>query len=138
VRVHVSRLRKALTAGAGNGADALVVTREHDYQLKLDPERLDSHRFERLVAEGGSELATGSPDRAALALEAEAYLLVDQGATYYAHGLMKEARACADDALGLSREAMDPAGIADALLGLATLDMAESHRQRRRRGAACA
>jgi predicted ATPase/DNA-binding SARP family transcriptional activator len=70
VRVHVSRLRKTLSAGAGNASDAAVVTRDHGYQLKLDPEQLDSHRFERLVAEGGRELATGHPDRAASALEA--------------------------------------------------------------------
>jgi len=69
VQVHVSRLRKALRAGAGNGADAVIVTREPGYQLTLDPERLDSHRFERLVAEGRSELATGDQKRAAAALE---------------------------------------------------------------------
>jgi SARP family transcriptional regulator, regulator of embCAB operon len=54
VQAHVSRLRKAL--GAGNGAGSVIVTRDHGYQLTLDPERLDSHRFERLVAKGRSEL----------------------------------------------------------------------------------
>jgi predicted ATPase/DNA-binding SARP family transcriptional activator len=67
VHAHVSRLRKAL--GAGNGADAMIVTREHGYELRLDPERLDAHCFERLVAEGRSELAAGSPRRAASAFE---------------------------------------------------------------------
>ena len=43
VQAHVSRLRKALAAS--NGASDLIVTREHGYQLALDPERLDSHRF---------------------------------------------------------------------------------------------
>jgi DNA-binding SARP family transcriptional activator len=52
LQVHVSRLRKTLGAGAGNGASSVIVTREHGYELTLDPERLDSHRFERLVAEG--------------------------------------------------------------------------------------
>jgi tetratricopeptide (TPR) repeat protein len=37
--------------------------------LKLDPERLDAHRFERLVAEGRRELAGDRPERAAAALE---------------------------------------------------------------------
>jgi class 3 adenylate cyclase/DNA-binding winged helix-turn-helix (wHTH) protein len=69
VQVHISRLRKALAAGAGNGSEALVVTREHGYQLEIDPERLDSHRFERLLAEGRNELAANRPDRAAPALE---------------------------------------------------------------------
>jgi predicted ATPase/DNA-binding SARP family transcriptional activator len=68
VQVYVSRLRKALAGGQGDSA-ALIVTREHGYELKLDPERLDAHRFERLVAEGRSELAAGRPERAAAALE---------------------------------------------------------------------
>jgi predicted ATPase/DNA-binding SARP family transcriptional activator len=70
IQVHVSRLRKALNAGAGNGAGAAIVTRERGYQLKLDPDRLDAHHFERLVAEGRRELATGDPNRAAAAFEA--------------------------------------------------------------------
>jgi predicted ATPase/DNA-binding SARP family transcriptional activator len=69
VQVHVSRLRKALSAGAGNGAGAAIVTREHGYQLQLDPESLDALRFERLVTEGRTELATGHPERAASMLE---------------------------------------------------------------------
>ena len=59
LQVHVSRLRKAL-AGGGSGAD-MVVTRGHGYELQLDPEQLDAHRFERLLAEGRSELAAGRP-----------------------------------------------------------------------------
>ena len=68
LQVHVSRLRKTL--GAGNGAAGVIVTREHGYELTLDPERLDSHRFERLVAEGRNELASGHADRAVSAFEA--------------------------------------------------------------------
>ena len=49
---------------------AAIVTREHGYQLRLDPDRLDAHNFERLVAEGRRELATGDPKRAAAAFEA--------------------------------------------------------------------
>ena len=45
------------------------MTRGHGYQLVLDPERLDAHRFERLVAEGRSQLAAGRPERAVVALE---------------------------------------------------------------------
>src|SRR3954447_21170811 len=47
VQVHVSRLRKALAGANGGG---VVLTREHGYELQLEPDRLDSHRFERLVA----------------------------------------------------------------------------------------
>ena len=69
VQVAVSRLRKALAGGEGGDPDGVVVTREHGYELGLDPERLDAHRFERLVAEGRSELAGGRPERAVSALE---------------------------------------------------------------------
>src|SRR5688500_12786349 len=56
VQVHVSRLRKALANGAnGNGSGDLLLTREHGYELRLDPERLDATRFERLLAEGRSD-----------------------------------------------------------------------------------
>jgi DNA-binding SARP family transcriptional activator len=69
VQMQVSRLRKALAAGADDGSAGVVVTRERGYELMLDPERLDSHRFERLVAEGRSELAAGRPERAVSTLE---------------------------------------------------------------------
>src|ERR671918_200111 len=45
------------------------VSRGHGYQLMLDPERLDAHRFERLVAAGRSEMAVERPERAVVALE---------------------------------------------------------------------
>jgi predicted ATPase/DNA-binding SARP family transcriptional activator/class 3 adenylate cyclase len=69
VQVHISRLRKALAVGAGEGADAVLLTREHGYELALDPERIDAHRFERRIAEGRSELAAGRPQGALTALE---------------------------------------------------------------------
>ena len=69
VQARVSRLRKALADSNGNGSDHLVVTRERGYELSFDLERLDSHRFERLVAEGRSELAAGRPELAATSLE---------------------------------------------------------------------
>jgi DNA-binding SARP family transcriptional activator len=66
VQVHISRLRKAL---ASSDSDGVVVTREHGYQLDIDPERLDSRRFERLLGEGRAELTERRPDRAAAVLE---------------------------------------------------------------------
>src|SRR5215212_2705047 len=71
VQMQVSRLRKALadTTGNGSAGGALVVTRERGYELTLDSDQLDSHRFERLVAEGRSELAAGHIERAVSALE---------------------------------------------------------------------
>ena len=69
VQMQLSRLRKALAGEAGSGSAGVVVTRERGYELVLDPERLDAHRFERLVAEGRSELAADRPERAVAALE---------------------------------------------------------------------
>jgi DNA-binding SARP family transcriptional activator len=69
LQVYVSRLRRALVGGEGDRSAGGVATREHGYELSLDPERLDAHRFERLVAEGRGELAAGRPERAAARLE---------------------------------------------------------------------
>jgi DNA-binding SARP family transcriptional activator len=69
VQVHISRLRKALVAGAVGGSRDVLVTRGLGYELRLDPERLDVHRFERLLGEGRRELAAGRPEHAAVALE---------------------------------------------------------------------
>lgn len=69
VQVHISQLRKRLAGGSVNGADGLIVTRAHGYELKLDPEQLDAQLFEVLVAEGRRELTEGRPERAASALE---------------------------------------------------------------------
>jgi predicted ATPase len=66
----------------------------------------------------------------------QVYLLVDQGVPYDHQGLTNDARAKAVEGLALSREAAEPAEIADGLLALANLEMAESHPQRRRRGLA--
>jgi DNA-binding SARP family transcriptional activator len=69
VQVYVSRLRKALAGEEGDGSSGPIVTREHGYELELDPERLDAHRFEGLIAEGRRELVAGRPKRAASALQ---------------------------------------------------------------------
>ena len=69
LQVHVSRLRKALAGeGGGDGGD-VVVTRPGGYQLQIDLEQLDAHRFERLLAEGNGELAADRPERALAALD---------------------------------------------------------------------
>ncbi|MDP8910031.1 MAG: AfsR/SARP family transcriptional regulator, partial [Chloroflexota bacterium] len=69
VQVHVSRLRKTLGERPGNGRGGVVVTRDRGYELVLEPERLDAHRFERLVAAGRSEHAAGRATRAVSLLE---------------------------------------------------------------------
>ena len=71
LHVQVSRLRKALADGARAAMRraARSSTHEHGYALVVERSRLDAHRFEDLVAEGGRELAAGRPAPAASALE---------------------------------------------------------------------
>ena len=52
LRVNVSRLRKAL-------APDVLTTRSPGYVIRVEPDELDLHRFERLVDEGRSLLARG-------------------------------------------------------------------------------
>ena len=67
VHVQISRLRKAITPAGGlrDEREGTVVTRERGYELVLDPGRLDAHRFEQLLAEGGRCLEAGEFERAA-------------------------------------------------------------------------
>jgi DNA-binding SARP family transcriptional activator len=52
LRVNVSRLRKAL-------AQDVLTTRSPGYVIRVGPDELDLHRFERLVGEGRSLLSRG-------------------------------------------------------------------------------
>jgi WD40 repeat protein/DNA-binding SARP family transcriptional activator len=61
VQAAVSRLRRLLEPGA-------LETRGAGYVLHVDPERLDSVRFERLLAEGRAQLAGGDAASAAATL----------------------------------------------------------------------
>ena len=66
LNVHLSKIRKLVAAG---GADAALVTELHGYALRIDPERLDVHRFERLGREGRQALLAGRPEEANAILE---------------------------------------------------------------------
>jgi DNA-binding SARP family transcriptional activator len=57
LRVNVSRLRKAL-------AQDVLTTRSPGYVVRVEPDTLDLHRFERLVDEGRSSLSRGLADDA--------------------------------------------------------------------------
>ncbi|MDP9244513.1 MAG: AAA family ATPase, partial [Chloroflexota bacterium] len=61
IQTYVSRLRKSLPAG-------VLRTRAPGYVLELEPEQLDLHRFERLLAEGQRALAEGSAELASASL----------------------------------------------------------------------
>jgi YVTN family beta-propeller protein len=58
LQVYVSHLRRAL-------GDGVVVTASGGYSLAVEAERVDALRFERLVSEGHSALASDGPERAA-------------------------------------------------------------------------
>jgi YVTN family beta-propeller protein len=66
LNVHLSKIRKLLAPG---GTDAALVTELHGYVLRIDPERLDLHRFERLGREGRQALLAGRPEEADAILE---------------------------------------------------------------------
>lgn len=67
LQVHLSRLRRALAAADG-GRSPLVRVRD-GYRLELDPEQVDVHRFEQLVAQARTALAAGDHARAAAGLD---------------------------------------------------------------------
>jgi DNA-binding SARP family transcriptional activator len=62
---YISRLRKALDPHGSNGAEPIIVFRPPGYVLTVLPEQIDSHRFERLVAEAETRSATGDAAGAA-------------------------------------------------------------------------
>jgi DNA-binding SARP family transcriptional activator/DNA-binding beta-propeller fold protein YncE len=66
LNVYLSKLRKLLGA---EGAGAALVTCPHGYMLRLEPERLDLHRFEQLVREGTEARAAGNPELGETRLE---------------------------------------------------------------------
>jgi predicted ATPase/DNA-binding SARP family transcriptional activator/peroxiredoxin len=69
LQMHVSRLRKALGRPATGGDDAVLITREHGYELRVHPDNVDALRFRRLVGLARSEAAAGHVGRAASLLE---------------------------------------------------------------------
>jgi DNA-binding SARP family transcriptional activator/ABC-type branched-subunit amino acid transport system substrate-binding protein/streptogramin lyase len=68
LRLQISRLRKALSTE--RDGEPRLLTRPPGYLLRLEPDELDLHRFERLVGEGRNALETGDAERAAARLRA--------------------------------------------------------------------
>jgi DNA-binding SARP family transcriptional activator/DNA-binding beta-propeller fold protein YncE len=66
LNVHLSKIRKLLAAA---GTEATLVTEPHGYVLRIDPERLDVHCFERLIREGRQALSEGRVEEAGAALD---------------------------------------------------------------------
>jgi len=110
---QISRLRKTLQL------DGRLVTRRGGYALDVDPIRIDSWRFERLLEEGRSQAAAGRASEAAVTLREALSLwrgdaLADLAYEPFARGEIErledlrvaaiEERVEADLALGRSRE----------------------------------
>ncbi len=71
IRVHVSNLRGALTEAGIEPSQLALVTQGPGYLLRIDPERVDVHRFQRLIG-----AARAAPDdEAEVALLEEALAL---------------------------------------------------------------
>ncbi len=70
VQVYISRLRKTLNgAQAGTSASGgLIVTVDHGYVLRVDPEQVDVRTFERLLDRGRDAFADHDFDAAATTL----------------------------------------------------------------------
>ena len=66
LRNHVSRLRRVLSAAAGD--EPRLAARGGGYLLRVEPGELDLEIFERLAADGREALATGDATSAAAAL----------------------------------------------------------------------
>jgi DNA-binding SARP family transcriptional activator len=63
VQNSVWKLRRALSLnGAGDGV--ALLSQPPGYVLRTEPDRIDLHRFERLVEQGRAALAAGSPEAA--------------------------------------------------------------------------
>jgi DNA-binding SARP family transcriptional activator len=69
VQVNISRLRRALEQSRAQSHPEMIVTRERGYELRVDPERIDARRFERLIVQGRGELAAQRPEHAVALLE---------------------------------------------------------------------
>jgi DNA-binding SARP family transcriptional activator/DNA polymerase III delta prime subunit len=65
LRVHISRLRKALREGGGDG---IVITRSPGYVVRIDPMDVDAVRFESLVEQAREQAAAGQQEQAATTL----------------------------------------------------------------------
>jgi DNA-binding SARP family transcriptional activator len=62
LRVHINRLRQVLELDrSAHAPSARLPAGPHGYQLRVEPDELDAHRFERLVAFARDANANGEP-----------------------------------------------------------------------------
>ena len=65
VQVYISRLRKTLNGAPASSSGGLIVTVDHGYVLRVDPEQVDVRAFERLLDRGRDAFADREFDAAA-------------------------------------------------------------------------
>jgi predicted ATPase/DNA-binding SARP family transcriptional activator len=68
LQAHVSQLRRALDAGLGDREPPVLVTQAPGYMLRVPPDALDAHRFERLVREADVAHGRGAAEEASALL----------------------------------------------------------------------
>ena len=68
VQVYISRLRKTLNGAPASSSGGLIVTVDHGYMLRVDPEQVDVRAFERLLDRGREAFADHEFDTAATVL----------------------------------------------------------------------
>jgi DNA-binding SARP family transcriptional activator len=69
LQVYVSRLRRILRCGREHDTEGpKIVTERPGYRLLVEADKVDSHRFERLVEQGRRALADDEPEQAATIL----------------------------------------------------------------------
>jgi DNA-binding SARP family transcriptional activator/class 3 adenylate cyclase len=96
---NIARLRRLLES---NGAQDALVTHANGYELRIDPDQLDAHRFERLIKDGQRALANGAPDAAAAKLRAGLELWRGPALADFVHDLFAEPEAARLEELRLN------------------------------------
>jgi predicted ATPase/DNA-binding SARP family transcriptional activator len=135
LNAEIDNLRAALDWSLHHGDPALALRMAGLLDMFWETSGRNAEGLEWVEAALDSVNADAVPiDDQARALRARVHL--DEATLFATGAALEQARERAADALALSRRTGDPAAVADALLGLAELEMGETFPQRRRRALA--
>jgi predicted ATPase/DNA-binding SARP family transcriptional activator len=135
LNAEIDNLRAALDWSLHHGDQALALRMAGLLDMFWETSGRNAEGLEWVEAALDRVNADAVPiDDHARALRARVHL--DEATLFATGAALEQARARAADALALSRRTGDPAAVADALLGLAELEMGETFPQRRRRALA--